>query len=202
MPSVESHTENGGIIRISRESMGDIFPRYFERLVYFANLYLNDEEKARDAVHEMFLALWEKRHEIEFNHEKKLKTYLYKVTKGKAVDLMLKSMKEETNLRELNKYLGNAIHHPEVTDTEALMQAESIATIRKAISTLSPQCRAVMELLLEGKTQEEIGESLRMKPELVRKNKSLGVIALRKRLNNHVLISLALLILGLKEVRL
>jgi RNA polymerase sigma-70 factor (ECF subfamily) len=202
MPVLRNHTRKEGFggIRINNESIGEIFPKYFERLVYFANQYLNDKEKACDAVHEMFLVLWEKRNVIEFNDEKQLKTYLYLVTKAKAVDYVRKSEKEETELGHLT-YREKGGHHDEEIDNQ-MIRADALATIRQAIADLPPQCRSVMELLLEGKSPEEISWQLEMRPESVRKNKSLGVIALRKRLNRHVLLSLALLIFGLHEIHL
>ena len=198
MPSVRNHTgQEGsqGSIRITRESIQEIFPRYFERLVYFANQYLYDEEKARDAVHEMFLDLWEKREINEYKNERQLKTYLYLGTKSKAVNYQRKSEKEEKELKGLTRYWEKD-HHPDEVDI-AMTQAEAIARMRKAIEGFPPQCRTVMELLLKGHDMEEISQLLNMSPGAVRQNKFQGITALRKTLKASVVFYIALLLLGL-----
>lgn len=201
MPEVENHTDNGArrdIIRIDKQKMEDIFPKYFERLVYFANKYLNDEEKARDAVHEMFLDIWEKREAILFNDERQLKMYLYLGTKSKAVNIQRRSEKEEKELRGLIIYSEKDNHHPEEMD-KAMYQAETIATMRQVINDMPPQCRTVMDLLLKGKTLEEISRQLNMTPVAVRQNKFQGISVLKKKLKSHALFPIALLLLGMSH---
>lgn len=201
MPAVENHTDNGitgHIIRIDSRKMEEIFPKYFERLVYFANKYLNDEEKARDAVHEMFLDIWEKREVIIFNDERQLKMYLYLGTKSKAVNIQRRSEKEEKELRGLTIYSEKDNHHPEEMD-KALYQAEAIAAMRQVIDNMPPQCRTVMDLLLKGRTLEEISQLLNMTPVAVRQNKFQGISVLKKKLKSHALLPIALLLLGLSH---
>ena len=201
MPFDHSHTENEeaqGIIRIDEESLEWIFHKYFPRLVFYTNEFLGDEEKARDATTNLFVALWEQREKIEFKNEKLLQGYLYFVAKNKAIDLVRDAKKEQVLLKDLG-YLGNLTPHPEDKDN-ALILTEAIAFIHAAIKELSPQYHSVIELVIQGKSHEEIAELLQISQASVRSNKVRAIAVLQKRLGNQALFSILLLLLGCPEM--
>lgn len=204
MSAINSHTEKGeqgGRIRINKETINKvIFPEYNVRLVFYANRFLNDEEKARDAVHNTFMALWEKKANAEFEDKRQLKNYLYSVTRNKAIDLVRESRRENVELDLFKRYTDHSTTHSEVKDN-AMVLAEAVAFLKKAVSELSPQCRAVMELLIEGETMEEISERLNMSRVAVRQNKYQGIIALQKRFSGHVLLAFVLLLFDVCETK-
>lgn len=184
-------------IRIDDGSLKSIFDRYFEDLVYFANRNLNDGDKARDVVNDAFLVLWEKRQDLRFMSNSHLRSWLYTVTKTKAISLFRDSIKEQKELAAFG-YCARAIQHPEDADS-SLFTAAAIAAIRREVAELPPRNREVMELLLEGKSHEEIGNLLGMKQGTLRLNKMRAINLLQKRLGKQVLYVLPLLLLGLQH---
>jgi RNA polymerase sigma factor (sigma-70 family) len=197
MAVINFHAEDNEIrntVLIDSFTIRSIFPRYFEQLVYYAKRFVKDEDIARDAVHNAFIGLWGNREKLAFGSEPQLKAYLYLATRGKAVDLRRQAKKEQA---KLNKFIqwDMVPDHPDQYDDAAVL-ATAIATIRDVINLLKPQCRAVMELLLEGKTHEEIALLLNMRQDAVRQNKARGIAFLQKKVNKHVLFILASIMLG------
>lgn len=187
--------EGGGVILINEESMEWIFHKYFKKLVFYANELLNrDEEKARDAVTNMFLALWEQKDRVEFKNERMLQGYLYAVTRNKAIDLVRSMQKEQSILKDFG-YLENIVQHPDEIDS-AIILTEAIAFVHEAIKELSPQYRAVLELVLEGKSYEEISLLLNISQVSVRSNKMRAIAVLQKKFGNHAMFTMVLLLLG------
>jgi RNA polymerase sigma factor (sigma-70 family) len=176
-------------ILINEETMESIFHRYFGKLVFYANELLNyDQERARDAVTAMFLALWEQKDRLEFNNERALQGYLYTITRNKAIDSIKQAQKEQSVIRDFG-YLENIMGE----EDSALILTEAIDFIYEAIKTLSPQYRSVIELALQGKSHEEIAEILNIEQVSVRSNKMRAIAVLQKKLKGNALLSIVLM---------
>lgn len=73
-----------------------LYNRYFNKLVWFAKSFLNDQQKAEDAVQEVFIKLIE-RHQ-QFDATKKFSTWIYTITGNQCKQII---RNEENRLRIL-----------------------------------------------------------------------------------------------------
>lgn len=176
MPAKKVNANTETIIWINVQTMEWIFSEYFSKLVFYAAGFLKNEETARDAVISAFLALWTQRDRIEFRSEKLLKGYLYAIVKHKSVDAVAATQKEQSLIEDLG-YLEESVQHPEEMEN-AVILTEAIAFIREAIDNLSPQYHMVIQMLMEGKTHQEIARAMRITPSTVRgyKAKALNIL--------------------------
>lgn len=169
-------------VRIDEDSMKWIYNKYFRKLAFYARGFLSDEEKARDAVFDMLVVLWEKKDKVEFKNERALQGYLYAVTRNKAINLVREVQQDRLTIRALS-YWGETSQYFEEAGPEVngLPLTEAIDFIPAAIGNLSPAYQSVVTLTLEGKSHEEIAEKLKISQDTVRTNKMRGLIALRKK---------------------
>ena len=61
-----------------------VFKAYYKDLVMFAFTFIKDKDEAEDAVQEVFVRLWEKRHELKLHGS--LKSYLLKSVQNYCLD--------------------------------------------------------------------------------------------------------------------
>ena len=70
--TIERTLNNAG--KMDQRSFEELFRQYFPALMAFSRKILVDEDDAREVVHKVFIALWEKREEIDLSTS--LKSYL------------------------------------------------------------------------------------------------------------------------------
>lgn len=66
------------ICKGERWAFGCLYDRYFDKLVWFARSFLQDEQKAEDAIQEIFIRIIE--HPEKFDATKKFSTWVYTLT--------------------------------------------------------------------------------------------------------------------------
>lgn len=74
---------------------------YYPRLVRFSKEYVLSEEDAENIVQDVFLIIWEQKHEL--SHIQNIPSYLFRLTKNKCIDFLRRkiiSTKKEKYLYE------------------------------------------------------------------------------------------------------
>lgn len=64
----------------------NLFDEYFRPLVLFAYHYVNDWQAGEDIVQDVFMSLWNKREEVDFEHS--IKPYLYRSAYNKSLNYL------------------------------------------------------------------------------------------------------------------
>ncbi len=143
-------------LRSGRESAyRQLFDQYYQRLVVFANKYLNDLENARDIVQEFYLYLYESRHAITI--QTSLKSYLYSSVKNRCLN-QVKHEKVKQKHRKISRTEAN-ISAP---DLEEMMDAVELeAKVYEIVSRLPEKCAQIFIMSrVDGKGNREIAEVL------------------------------------------
>lgn len=91
-----------------------IYERYGEALYLFIRSKLDGGEISKDVLQELFISLWEKRHQLEL--QQSLKAYLFQAAKYKIIDIYRKNA-------TYRKYLYQLIEH---FDTQPHSVAETV----------------------------------------------------------------------------
>lgn len=162
---------------------------YLENIVvlrYFASKYINDEDIIEDLVQETFIKLWEARK--GFTDYCAIRTFLYRVLRNSC----LNHIRHCSVKRKYEEYL----QHNEKYDSflEQIIESETFDMLFKTFEELSPACRNVYKLSLDGKKHEEIADLLNISINTIKKHKNNANNYMRKRLKSLLSIFLILTI--------
>jgi len=138
-----------------RDAFEVVFRAYYARLADYANGLVRSRDVAEDVVQEVFVALWTQRERL--TSPDNLVGYLYRSVRNRSLNqIRHRRMVADWQTRQ-------AAEEPKAAapaDREA-ENAEIVAAVRQAVSTLSPRCREVFELSRDrGLTYPEIAETL------------------------------------------
>jgi RNA polymerase sigma-70 factor (ECF subfamily) len=134
---------------LSRLRAGDvhayetIFRRYHARLCAFAFGHLRNRADADEIVQELFIALWQKRGQIQVASS--LRAYLFAAVRNRVLNRSARARLEQ---RWLEEATAEDIDVPDAAEPidEVLNAAEIRARVETAIAALPPGCRRVLEL--------------------------------------------------------
>lgn len=180
------HTEErkwiGDIKAGKKDVFKEMFEAYYHPLVRFAYRYVWSEMIAEGIVQDVFLWIWENRE--GWKVEGKLKTYLFRAVKYKAVDYWRhERMKDEhlDRLYELQEFKTD----PVIPDD--LNGDELIKIVQDLIEQLPERPRMIYKLnRLEGLTYKEIADVLEISPKTVETHMSRALDYLRGKLTKYL----------------
>ena len=134
----------------------EVFMAFYKPLCLFARKILSCEEDAEDMVHNVFLAIWERK--MSFIDKSHLKVYLYRAVYNQSITYTTRlEDHEEGNEMDENNYLQNRI------ETEVFVE------IMQAIDRLPEHRREIFKLsYIDGLKISEVAERLGIAEETVR----------------------------------
>jgi RNA polymerase sigma-70 factor len=162
----------------------ELFRMFYRYLVLYAMRYVRQQEVAEDVVQEVFVAVWES--DKEYNSYHGFRAFLYDAVKNKCLNY-LKHQEVE------RRHTAIMMQEQEEDDEDyRLMREEMYRELHRAVALLPDRCRAVFELHLQGKKNEEIASTLRLSVETVKTQKKKAMHFLRERLGElyHILVVL------------
>lgn len=180
------------------ESVELLFRQYYKILRAYAFRFVNDREAAEDIVQDTFVALWNKREEVEF--EGAVKAYLFKTAYNKSLNyLTSKKYTEEESVEQFSNQL-DTLHFQESNQENTLFMKELQSEIEAFIETLPAQVKKVFVLSRNyGLKNREIADQLDLSLKTVEKHISRSLSELRIHLKDKGLITLlTLFFLSLK----
>ncbi|MFA5849554.1 MAG: RNA polymerase sigma-70 factor [Bacteroidales bacterium] len=163
------------------DAFRSLFENYYPSLVFFAESYVRDQEKARDIVQDIFLRLAGQK-EI-FKTVTNLKSYLYTSVKNSSIKVL---KHEEVK----NRYVSHVVTilTPEDRFWERVLEEETYRILYQSIEKLPPQTKAVYYLSLNGLSNKEIAEKLGISTETVKTHKQNGKKQLQKNMKDLLFI--------------
>ena len=169
---------------LNQGSFERLFREFFPPLMAFARKILMDEDDAREVVQKVFIALWEKRQEIDLSTS--LKSYLFTSVHNRCLNA----------IRDRKKFSSEEV--PEVTgEWDVSTQIESMELedkIMEAVESLPEKCREVFELSrFDGLKYSEIAEHLNISVKTVENQMSKALKILREKLLKYLTILLWLM---------
>lgn len=157
-----------------------IYEQNVVMLRYFAAKFVDDQDAVEDVIQEAFIKLWENRK--GFANYVAIKTFLFKIVRNICLN----------NLRHnkvKKRYESQALQNPDSSTLfEQIIDSETFDLIFKVFNELSPACRMVYKLSLDGKKHEEIASILNISINTIKKHKNNANHYMRKRLNELILI--------------
>lgn len=157
----------------NREAFDKLFRKLYPRLVYFAKGYTRDHAVAGDIAQDAFVALWQKRGDIDT--ERSLKAYLYTMVRNRALNSIRdRSATVRLDIEE-DELPGTDYQHDEYDDPARQVKKQ----FEKWIEELPERQRETFKLSrFDGLDHEEIA----------------GVMGISgKTVNNHIVAALSYL---------
>ena len=164
-----------------------LFDTLYDRLVYFSYQIIRNQEQAEDIVQEAFVKLWGNKDTL-VNSEQSLKSYLYNTVKNLSLNVIRHS-------KVVDRYMQLNLRGDEPMDApivEAIMSAEVLSQIHKAVADLPQQYKTISLLsFFEGKKNQEIADELGISVNTIKKQKQKAIQMLRLKLTSLLSLMLA-----------
>lgn len=142
-----------------------LFDLYYDSLRAYAYKKVNDWAAAEDVVQDVFLALWIRRDQVDFNES--LKSYLYKAVYNRSVTY-LDSRHYLCNLEALKPEILLNQEIISYNQQDSFLLKEISGEIIRGIEKLPPQCRKVFTLSRrENLKNKEIASQLQISEKTV-----------------------------------
>jgi len=156
-----------------------IFKKYYKELFRFAFTYVRDSSIAEEMAQEVFLYIWEKRHQIEI--QTTLKTYLYSAVKNKCLNYIKLELPKQQSMADVSEVmLSVTTGRKDEGENEQLKKY-----IQRAIDALPKKCRKIFLLSRNaGMTYEEIAEELNLSKKTVENQMGIALKKLRESLED------------------
>lgn len=144
-----------GIRRDDSKAFEALYHLMYKRLYSVANTILEYKELAEETLEEVFTSLWMNRHKADVDN---VFTYLYVLTKNKAIDVKRKEVRwDYLTLEDVHDEL---LYNP-VTPESTIVSKEEIKQIYSIIKSLPEKRRNVLMLVkYHGLKNKEVAEVL------------------------------------------
>lgn len=148
-------------VLIQRVRQGDeksfelLYNEYHKDLYYFSLKFIKSNVLAEEAVHDVFLAVWQNRHSL--NENLSFKSYLYAICKNHLLNVLARVSREQALKKEI---LYCELNYDNSTEQDIQFnEYEQLA--HQAIAQLPPQRQLIFRMCrFEGKSYEDIAASL------------------------------------------
>ena len=144
-----------------RQAFKKLFDATFEAYVRYAWRFTKSKSSAMDIVQDCFVKLWEVRQNID--PERSLKSYIYRMVKNRAINMLRDSKPEQSGLDEV---ISTVSVDPEVYETD--VQDDRLGPLIKWIDNLPERQQEAFKLSrFEGLSHDEIADIMDVSPRTV-----------------------------------
>lgn len=165
------------IARGDEEALARLYERYAGLLFNYLLALVDDRQTAEDLLQEVFLAVWQGAR--RFRGRSTVRTWVYRIAHHRAID-HLRRRRPQVSVDEVTLV---ADHDPEAM----VEQSRRAEAVRRALATLSPTHRAVVELtFVHGLSYREIADVLGCPPGTVKSRMSHALRYLKAALNGQL----------------
>ncbi len=171
---------------LSEKEFEQLFKTYFKPLVNFANKFLNDIDQSKEIVHDVFVRVWEKKHEMDLDNS--VKSYIYRSVNNRCLNYIRDNKKFVNHDTTTEKpYSDNII--------ENLNAIEIQAIINRTLDSLPERTKQIFIMSrYDNLKYAEIAEKLGISIKTVEANISKALKELRKNLKQFLALIIILLL--------
>ena len=163
-----------------KQAFDVLFKSHYKDLARFAYSYVNDEEVAKEIVHNAFLMLW--RNWWQMDHSRPMRPYLLTLCRNKSLDYLKHLRVMRANECELSDYLQQ-----EAEDTGEY--EKRLEQVREKLEELPERQREVLvKCFVQGKKYKEIAQELGITVNSVKTHITRGLNKMRGDLLNDLVL--------------
>lgn len=149
-----------------------IYEQFFDPLCVYAAKYLRNSNEAQDVVQDVFAALWLLHDNFDNCHT--IRSFLYISVRNRSINLL-----RHQNLT-IEKISQMQQKHTPAEESEMVIEVEVERQLLAAVQHLPSECRRVLQLSIEGRSYQEIGEMLHITTNTVKNHRVRAVKKLRE----------------------
>ena len=169
-----------GNIDFNDSTFADLFKSYFQDLMRFVCSYVNDEEVAKDIVHEVFFALLRNKKRLDVSYS--MKSYLFTLARNYALNYLKHLRVIAMNEREVSDLLENA-------GEELGVYEERLNRLNEKLAELPEKQREVlMKCFVEGRKYKDVADEMEISVNSLKTHISRGLKFLRNELREDVVL--------------
>jgi len=171
-----------------RSAFTEIYDRYFWQLHAHAYKWMRNREETKDIIHELFLALWEKRETLSF--EPSLLSYLSAAVRNRIFNALSHKRIESAYITSLDSFITE-----DSCPTDHLVREKQLTEIiENEIAGMPYKMKEVFELSRkENLSHKEIACQLNISELTVRKHVQHALKILRYKLGIYLILSLLMI---------
>lgn len=146
-----------------------IFRENYTRLLFHVNRIVGQTDEAEDIVGDVFFEIWNRRHEIEIDHDG-IKAYLYRSVSNRALNSLRRRGTAETSISLLTKLNEIRLDHliSNYNPDSDVRQIEIRQAIEQAIESLPDKCRQAFTLsYIHNLKNQDIADIMNVSPRTV-----------------------------------
>ena len=169
-----------GNIDFNDSTFDDVFKSYFQDLMRFVCSYVNDEEVAKDIVHDVFFALLRNKKRLDVSYS--MKSYLFTLARNYALNYLKHLRVVAMNEREVSDLLENA-------GEELGVYEERLNRLNEKLAELPEKQREVlMKCFVEGRKYKDVADEMEISVNSLKTHISRGLKFLRNELREDVVL--------------
>ena len=169
-----------GNIDFNDSTFEDLFKSYFQDLMRFVCSYVNDEEVAKDIVHDVFFALLRNKKRLDVSYS--MKSYLFTLARNYALNYLKHLRVVAMNEREVSDLLENA-------GEELGVYEERLNRLNEKLAELPEKQREVlMKCFVEGRKYKDVADEMEISVNSSKTHISRGLKFLRNELREDVVL--------------
>ena len=169
-----------GNIDFNDSTFEDLFKSYFQDLMRFVCSYVNDEEVAKDIVHDVFFALLRNKKRLDVSYS--MKSYLFSLARNYALYFLKHFRVVAMNEREVSDLLENA-------GEELGVYEERLNRLNEKLAELPEKQREVlMKCFVEGRKYKDVADEMEISVNSLKTHISRGLKFLRNELREDVVL--------------
>lgn len=158
----------------------DMFRSYFQDLMRFVCSYVNDEEVAKDIVHDVFFAVLRNKKHLDASYS--MKSYLFTLSRNYALNYLKHLRVVAMNEREVVEVLEN-------TGDELEAYEERVSRLNEKLAELPEKQREVLiKCFVDGRKYQEVADEMEISVNSLKTHISRGLKFLRNELREDVIL--------------
>jgi RNA polymerase sigma-70 factor (family 1) len=155
-----------------KESYQSIFSVLYPLMCLFSRKFIKNYDDVEDITQEAFIELWNER--AKFESFEQIKAFLYVSIKNKCLNYL-----KHQNIKE--KYSQTILFEQDQHFENFVIEAEVINQLNNAINNLPEQRRLIMQLSIQGLSNNEIAENMQISINTVKLHKKIAYKELRNK---------------------
>lgn len=178
------------------ETFKRLYDTYFNRLMFHASRFINDEAEVEDVVSDVFVDLWNRMDVIDL--DKGIVAYLYKAVSTRALNVLRHKNIAAVRIETLEAINERRLEFIDKKTPYETVEAQEIKTgINEALSQLPDKCREVFVLsYVNGLKSKDIADAMGISVRTVETHVYKALRLLREQLK--YLLTLALFFFGIE----
>ena len=165
---------NTNTLLVCEKSFAAFFREHYASFCFFANRIVQDPQESEDIVSEVAIRIWENKERLR--NPAALKNYFYTSIRNAA----LRALANQERRSNLKKDLQHLPPRYNSNLPENLIRTEVMQALELVFHQLSPQCRKVFHLFIDGKSIQETAAELEVSPNTIKFHRKQGIKLLRK----------------------